>query len=267
MRPDGKRVLLAVGVGAAAAYFAARYATRVEVVEPLEPIEPKLPPVAKPGLYDFAFRDRDWLLPGQSLGGRAYVPVDLGAHPSPAPLLVYLHGLNPSGPLHLGLGAPGNDLRKLSLGRIVAAPSQTSGGPTGATFPGFDLEAFVDAVERATGAAIDRKRVVLAGHSGGACGLPGGGIYGSYGAVSPEAVIALDGCLDPRYGAALGKLGERVPVYVYYQRQSWTSRDIEGARKAFAGRGTFEEIKGVSHESIVPAALERALSTTVSSSA
>ena len=85
--------------------------------------------------------------------------------------------------------------------------------------------------------------------------------YRRKGFVKTEAVIAIDGCLGPSYGDALGKLGQRLPVYVYFQRQTWL-RDFDGFAKAFAGRGVLEEVKGLTgnpHEAIVPVALGRAL--------
>lgn len=208
----------------------------------------------------FAFEDERWLQPGEHDGGLAHVFDEVVA---PAPLLVWLHGTNEKGPLHRGLGAPGFDLRTfVPRTTIVAGPSQTREAASGSRlWIGFDLTAFVDAVERATGVPIDRARVTLAGHSGAGCNATGG-LLSRLGAVRPCAVIAIDGCLDARFGALFGALGEEVPVHVLHQQRVWP-RDPRAFADAFAGRGVLEELDVPGdhpHEDIVPIALGRALS-------
>ena len=208
----------------------------------------------------FAFEDERWLAPGQHEGGLAHV---FDEAPDPAPLLVWLHGTNEGGPLHRGLGAPGFDLRTfVPRTMIVAAPSQTRDAASGSRlWIGFDLTAFVSAVEGATGRAVDRARVIVAGHSGAACSAAGG-LLAPLGAVVPSAVIAIDGCLDARFGALFGALGERTAVHVFHQTRTWP-RDPRAFAQAFAGRGSFVELTVVGdspHEDIVPLALERVLS-------
>lgn len=221
------------------------------------------------GTFDFAFEDARWLRPGQSLGGRAVVPEGLtGA----LPLLVWLHGNNSTTEMHRGLGggaAGSNDLSRMegvgTLPLVIAAPSQTKNAADASLWSGFDLDAFVEAVEKATGRHIDRSRVVLAGHSGAGCSQAGG-LLSPLGAVEPRKVLNIDGCLNERYGQLFGELGARVPVEVYYQTKSWT-RDPAGFARGLAGRGVFEEIKsmgaatGNPHEDVVPVALAKALSS------
>lgn len=214
---------------------------------------------AKPGSFVFPFNDAAWLS-GQKNGGLAFVGDDVDA--SAAPLLVWLHGNNDGGPLHRGLGSSGFDLRSIVPSSfVVAGPSQNKGASGASLWRGFDLDAFVAEVERATGVTVDRNLVFLAGHSGANCNLAGGTLS-PLGSITPAKVIAIDGCLNERYGQAYGALGEKVPVDVYYQRATWP-RDYAAFGKAFAGRGLYQEILvpagGNAHEDIVPIAIQRAI--------
>lgn len=254
MRPGV--VIGTIGVGALVAYAVSRRRSS----EPTSSPAPSAPTQRTTRMdVDFSYRDGDLLNAGQTLGGRARVPAGLEG---PAPLLVWLHGLNQTGTMHPGLSGKGAfDLRELVTDRIVAAPTQQKGAASSGTlWTKWSLDAFVDAVEDATGVIVDRARVIVAGHSGAGCNLAAG-IYAPS-TIVPEAVLAVDTCFDPRYGAALGKLGERSRAFAYFQRATW-QRDFAGFDKAFAGRGVFEEVTGLPgnpHETIVPVAVGRALS-------
>lgn len=213
------------------------------------------------GTVDFPFMDERYLASGQSNGGRVEVPDARGA----LPLLVYLHGNNDSGVLHRAMGgAPGdNDVRTMApAGWMVAAPSQTRGAKGQSLWAGFDLDAFVAAVEAAAGRTVDRSRVVLSGHSGAGC-TTGGGLLGKLGSVVPAKVVVIDVCMTPVYGSLYAALGALVPVEVYYQPFTW-ARDYAGFTRAFGTRGKVVQIDGPftgnAHEQIVPLALGQALS-------
>ncbi len=211
--------------------------------------------LAAPGTYDFPFNDSAWLASGQN-GGRAYVGTSVDS--TSAPLVVWLHGNNNGGSLHRGLGGAGSafDLRsKVPSNFIVAGPSQTRGASGGTLFSHFDLDAFVKEVEEATGTKVDRSRVYLVGHSGANCNVSGGTLS-PLGVIKPRT-IAIDGCLDDKYGRAYRERSQRVPVSVYYQTGTW-SRDYEAFRKSFGNAGEFREITVPAnvaynaHEGIVP---------------
>ena len=213
------------------------------------------------GNYFFPYHDAQYLSPGQSLGGQAYVPP--GARDN-ARLLVFLHGNNDGGMLHGGMGATdtGYDLRPLvPSDTIVAAPSQTRNASGAGLWAGFNLDEFVAAVEAATGATIDRSRVVLMGHSGAGCSSVGG-LLAPLGTIKPQLVAVVDVCAGPTYGDYFGKLGEQVPVSVFYQTKSW-ARDFAGFQAALKGRATMEEIvppaSGNPHDAIVPIAVSKVL--------
>lgn len=219
----------------------------------------------------FAYEDARYLQPGEKDGGLVHRTADAtGA----LPLLVYLHGTNEKGPLHRGLGAPGFDLRKtiepLDVPpMLIAGPSMTRDAWTGSRlWPDFDLTAFVDAVDKAlpSGVTVDRKRVVLAGHSGAGCNTSGGLL--SRAGLSPLAILAIDTCLDADFGRAFGEAADRAPVHVFWQ-ESWP-RDVAAFEAAFADtlqkdsarRGAVVklEVPGTNpHDDIVPLTIARML--------
>lgn len=218
----------------------------------------------KPGSYEFPFDDAQRLLSGQRNGGYVHVPE--GATSS-SPILVWLHGNNEEGVMRRGVGAPGNDLRKMVPSDvIVAAPSQTKGGKGPSLWAGFDLDAFLTAVETAIGGKVDRKNVILAGHSGAGCN-GALGMIGKLDKVMPQQILFIDGCMDPGIGQKLGEVGKKTKVMVFFQRATW-NRDFPGFARAFGQNGSIEEIKsfpsgyGNPHEAIVPVALQRAFGTT-----
>jgi hypothetical protein len=107
---------------------------------------------------DFSFEDGALLRSG-SRGGRAVVVGRGGASDGPLPAVIFLHGLNDGGPIHRWLNPDAIDLRGVVAAIaesaalppfILAAPSQTKdAGHARSLWAGFDLEAFVAAVERA----------------------------------------------------------------------------------------------------------------------
>lgn len=182
----------------------------------------------------FPYDDARLLQANERDGGLAHVPT----HGEQAlPLLVFLHGVNEGGPLHRGLGAGGYDLRAIVDGLdldtpIVAGPSQTKDAWTGSRlWDGFDLDAFVDATEKASGVEVDRERVLLVGHSGAVCNA-GGGVLSPMGTIQPLAIVALDGCMDDRFGKLLGERAAIAPVHVLYQDAIWP-REFGAFKSAF----------------------------------
>jgi hypothetical protein len=171
----------------------------------------------------FAFEDARWLRDGEREGGVAH----LATVTAPAPLVVFLHGVNEGGPLHRGLGGGTFDVRAvvdelISDGTIdapiVAGPSQTRDAWTGAKlWNDFDLGAFVDATEKATATKIDRSRVILVGHSGSGCNATGG-LLGPM-KMKPMAIVALDPCMDERFGKLWA--AQTTPAFIAYQDLIW----------------------------------------------
>lgn len=188
----------------------------------------------------FPYRQRQLLYSRDSAGGLAYVPRGAPAD-APLPLVVFLHGMNPSGVVHMWFGPPYGDLRgvvdelvstKKTAPFVLAAPTHTRYA-TGATvmWHDFDLADFVDATARALGARarIDRERVIVVGHSGGGCN-PSGGIFAGRGeGARPVAVLAVDTCVDDRTVPAMARLSRETRVLFYWQK-TWPRPTADLAR-------------------------------------
>jgi hypothetical protein len=219
------------------------------------------------GDYYFPYRDADYLdvRKGERYGGAAYVPPGTR---NGARLLVYLHGNNDGGMLHGGLGASDTDYDLRAMvpeGTVVAAPSQTVAASGTGLWKGFNLDEFVASVEAAIGANVDRSNVILVGHSGAGC-TPVGGLLAPLGEILPRLVAVVDVCGSAGYGDLFGKLGEKVPVRVFYQVGTW-SRDFAGFHQGLRGRASFERIDTPAgknpHSAIVPIAVQKVLAETV----
>jgi hypothetical protein len=181
--------------------------------------------------------------------------------------------MNAYGQMHMGFNAPFTDLRNVvdalvGAGRVVpfvlAAPTHTrSAFAARRMWPDFDLGDFLDATEAALGGAVhlDRARVVVVAHSGGACNPTGGIFSPSVRRASPLAVLAIDTCLYDDVIPELATLAGAAPVRFYWQPQ-W-NRPVDALADACPSC-TIEEIadlpqKPSPHLAILPEALARAL--------
>jgi hypothetical protein len=228
----------------------------------------------------FPHQDAKLLHRFQRNGGAAVVP----EHSQPEevlPLVVFLHGTNPTSETHLWLGGAGRDLRPLVKRLIdggqvqpfvLAGPSQTkSAGLAATVWQDFDLNTFVEDVVRATDGLvrIDRKRVVLAGHSGAGCN-PRGGLasdYWSAGSPLPLALVSIDPCLDRKMGGAFARRPTEVPLLLWWQPAIWV-RQPDKFQAALLRDKPEQRVDRVRelppmganpHEAILPVAFESAL--------
>lgn len=239
-----------------------------------------LPGVAAAETIYFPHQDARFLYPFQRNGGAALVPEEATAE-EPLPLVVFLHGTNPTPELHLWLGGGGRDLRPLArqLVRskqvspfVLAAPSQSKGAGLARTvWQAFDLAAFVDDVSRATEgrAQIDRQRVVLVGHSGAGCN-PSGGLAADFwtaGIPLPLALVAIDPCLDAKVGQAFARRPASVPLWLSWQPALWVREPNEFSAALARDKPELRVDRVVElpprgpnpHEAIVPIAFESSL--------
>ncbi len=235
-----------------------------------------LPALASAGAtVTFPFEDERWLSAGQKNGGAAYVSDRASGE---VPLVVFLHGVNESRRLHPRLSDGDDDLRKLvdalvATGRttplVLAAPTHSKDATFAETiFPGFDLDAFVEATRAAlpSGVRVDRSRVVVIGHSGGACNPTGGLLAAAKrkGGLTPLALVESDGCMDAYVTEALRQAPESTRVLVYWQTWMWPRR-FEAFRQLMAPRTgvTLEVITGLTdanaHDRMPELVLARAL--------
>ncbi len=228
----------------------------------------------------FPHRDAEFLHRFQHNGGAALVPE--ASQPGEAlPVVVFLHGTNPASETHVWFGGGGKDLRPLAKRLIasgqvkpfvLAAPSQTKNAGLAATvWQGFDLNAFVDDVVRATEGhvTIDRSQVVLAGHSGAGCN-PRGGLaadYWSAGVPLPLALVSIDPCLDRKMGGAFARRPTEVPLLLWWQPAIWVRQPhkFEAALSQGKPEQRIDRVRELPpigpnpHEAILPVAFESAL--------
>lgn len=226
----------------------------------------------------FEHEDARYLRQHQRRGGALFVP-EAARGESGLPLVVFLHGTNPRGALHLWFGGMGKDLRPVVervAGRedvrpfVFAAPSQTVGANFGhSLWSSFDLPRFVSDVRAALGerASVDPEAVYLFGHSGAGCN-PTGGLAADFTgerAIAPLAVVSIDPCLDEEMGRAFAERAPALPLWVLWQSQVWT-RDVDAWSSALLGKGNLDyRITHLSisatnpHDGIVYVAFERAI--------
>jgi hypothetical protein len=228
-------------------------------------------PPASEQSVTFPFDDAALLEPGQHDGGLAFVPAVVPTR-APVPLVVFLHGNNEARALHPRLRDGDDDLRVLArrlAGRkvapfVVAAPSHTRGADAAELlFPAFDLDRFVAATEGALAgrARVDRARIVVVGHSGGACNPTGGLVRAavSPGAVRPMAYVASDGCMGSYVSDALENAAKTAKVRVFWQTWMWP-RATDAFGKSFcAPRADARDVACQVLELTGPDAHERAL--------
>jgi hypothetical protein len=228
----------------------------------------------------FPHQDARFLHRFQRNGGAAVLPEDISAS-EPLPVVVFLHGTNPTSETHMWLGGGGRDLRPLvkrliDSGQVkpfvLAAPSQTKNAGLAATvWQDFDLNAFVEDVARATDGKvnIDRKRVVLAGHSGAGCN-PRGGLaadFWSAGMPLPLALVSIDPCLDRKMGGAFARRPTEVPLLLWWQPAIWVRQPakFEAALLRDKPEQRVDRVRELPpmganpHEAILPVAFESAL--------
>jgi hypothetical protein len=236
-------------------------------------------PLSAKTLY-FPHQDARFLYRFQHNGGAAVLPSK--SNPGEAlPLVVFLHGTNPLSEPHMWLGGGGKDLRPLVkrlidsgqvMPFVLAAPSQTKNAGLAATvWRGFDLNAFVDDVVRATDGqvTIDRTRVVLAGHSGAGCN-PSGGLaadFWSAGVPLPLALVSIDPCLDRKMGGAFARRPTEVPLLLWWQPAIWARHPakFQAALNHDKPEERIDRVRELPpmganpHEAILPVAFEIAL--------
>jgi hypothetical protein len=194
----------------------------------------------------YPYADEVLLHASEKKGGLAYVTAGVEEADEPAPVVVYLHGLNDCGSVHFWYGLFNTDLRPLADeivagGKVrpfvLAAPSQTyNAGSMSTMWSEFDLDTFLDATDAALpdGVWLDRDAVIVVGHSGAGCNLKGGllGTLSPFVATRPAGIIAADTCFDTNIGTALGAVPVGTPVFAFYQPFTW-NRDFEPFRTAF----------------------------------
>lgn len=196
---------------------------------------------------DYEYDGKDVGRPDLAWTGRAYVHPVAQRAGKPLPLVVFLHGLNKALIPHrwMGGGREG-DVRRIVAGLmdhkqigpvIVAGPGSVvpSAVSHGASFRSFDLDTFLDRTDAALAgvAQVDRRRVVVAGHSGAGCSLDGGLATLGTAKTRPHAVLSIDTCMLAGLAERLAKLPPETHVVVSWQSATWQSRSLSLFGKIF----------------------------------
>ena len=216
----------------------------------------------------FPYQQKKLLHSKNGNGGLAYVTPSTSDTSTTLPTIVFLHGMNPDGVVHMWMGERG-DLRPLAdklvaagtVHRfILAAPTHTRFA-TGATimWHDFDLDAFLDATDAALegGLKVDRTKVIVVAHSGGGCNTTGGLFADSK--TKPMSILAVDTCVDDKTSAKLAELATTSNVRVTWQRE-W-KRPIDELERVCPTCKVEEldDLGAQPHNAILPETLKRAL--------
>lgn len=232
--------------------------------------------------YLARYDGRDVARPDLAWTSRVFVDdALLGAADAPRPLVVLLHGTNVERATHRWMGgATQPDLRALaheliSSGAtepfVLAAPSTTLHAAVPWTmWPAFDAERATETIAASLRGvvAIDPTRVVLIGHSGGACNARGAIFSAVERARTPlHAVLAVDGCMGLDEADVLARAPTATDVVVTWQTRSWR-RDFasfraeiermspEGARRTLVELASGERS---AHDATLPLTIRRFL--------
>lgn len=213
------------------------------------------PPHGRSIDYDYAARDvgkAEW-----GWHGRAYLHPEISLAPDrPRPLVVFLHGVNPSSARYYWVGGGEvPDVRswidELVEGAKIEAP--VFAAPTTnesctlpqALFTGFDLDRFIERTVRATRgqAEIDLERVVVVGHSGAGCNLRGGLINALRGSIAPRAALVVDVCMHPIEGPGFAMARPETDIVVTWQA-TW-KRDAHAFERQFLAASVKRGARGM----------------------
>lgn len=211
--------------------------------------KPPPPPPLEGTTYDYDYDGKVDGHPERRWLGRVFVPKKAAEKAaSPLPVLVFLHGTNAEKIKYrwMGGGQEGDVRRIVSemidSGQVppmlVAAPSSIDPNTivnAGLSWPAFDLDNFLDrTTERLAGTAvIDRARVIVAAHSGGACNIRGGLASALRARNTPVlAGFSIDTCMLFDLAKELAHARPSMHVVVTWQTLSW-DREFSGFRTYF----------------------------------
>jgi hypothetical protein len=206
------------------------------------------PPKLSGSTIDYEFTAAEAKKAEHAWTGRAFVHAKV-PRDAPVPLLVFIHGLNVEKIKFrwIGGGQEGDVRRIVSeLIESGAIPPAVVAAPTSTdpkimvnaltTWPGFDLDVFLERTQRALGGAakIDRARIVVAGHSGAGCNVKGGIST----ALRPkkakvQAGLVIDVCMATDLARDLVKAPKDTHVVVSWQEISWANRPTTDFRNVF----------------------------------
>lgn len=210
----------------------------------------KKPPPLEGSSYDYAYDGKADRHPERRWLARVFVHRRAAALAGQAlPLLVFIHGNNAEKIKYrwMGGGQEG-DVRRIVSEMIetgmvppmlVAAPSSidpSTMSSAGLTWPAFDLDLFVEKTIARLGSAavVDRRRVMVAGHSGAGCNIRGGLASALRAKGTPVlAAFSIDTCMLLDLARDLAHVRPTTHVIVTWQSMSWSNRAFGAFRAGF----------------------------------
>jgi hypothetical protein len=245
--------------------------------------KPVPPPPLTGKTIDYPYDAKDVKDPSRAYTGRAFVPDRSLAEKGALPLVVFMHGLNKELLAHRWMGG-GNegDVRRIVADLVERGviPPVILAGPgsvardavsNGSSFPVFDFDKFIDLTEGALKgtAQIDKKRIVVTGHSGAGCSGKGGIVSATSSKQRPFAVVSIDTCMGGGLAESLAGVGAETHVVVTWQTVSW-DRNFKHFRAIFdktvathpAKSGVLRELDALpalprAHDATVPQTYEK----------
>ncbi len=208
------------------------------------PADANAPPKGR--TIDFEYDAADLKDRSRAYTGRIFLHDQARTEPGALPLVVFFHGLNREKiPFRWMGGGKEGDVRRIVGGLIesgairpvlVAGPSSTDKDATGygSSFPAFDLDKFVAQVEQSLDgvAHVDRRAILVFGHSGAGCSEKGGIVSATSSKLRPHAVVSIDTCMPGTLAASLGAAHPDTHVLVTWQSASW-DRDFSHFERVF----------------------------------
>lgn len=190
--------------------------------------------------------------------GRAYLhPAVLAEAHTPRPLVVFMHGLNTDKiPFRWMGAAPDPDVREMIASLIAQAQIEPSilVAPTTtyecemprSMWPAFDLDRFMALALRSLEgkATVDRRRVILVGHSGAGCNTAGGMVAALRSTVPLRAVLVIDTCMDVAAAPLLALAPPSTDIVVAWQPLGW-KRPVEEFEHVFLETSASRFSKGI----------------------
>ncbi|MBI5536267.1 MAG: hypothetical protein HY898_26330 [Deltaproteobacteria bacterium] len=247
----------------------------------LSVLQPAAAAPSKGVSFDYAQGKEDAVATLRAWKGRAYLHPAVLAEPTrPRPLVVFMHGLNRDKVPFRWMGAASDpDVRDMIAGlidgqkiepAILVAPTTVTECDTPRTmWPGFDLGRFLALTMRHLDArvVVDRRNVILVGHSGAACNTAGGLVAAVRSEAALKAVLVIDTCMDEAAGGLLALAPPDTDVVVSWQPLGW-ERPFEAFERLFLESSGDRHSRGLrkvqrlnipepnAHGAIVPVALE-----------
>jgi pimeloyl-ACP methyl ester carboxylesterase len=246
--------------------------------------EAQIPMLAHGKTIDFVFDAKETHHTDEVYEGRIFLPAEVrGDAQTPRPLVVFLHGINVDHTrFRFSGGKPDEPDIRLVLGDLVArrvVPPLVVAAPTTtvscevpvATWPSFDLDAFVARTARALRGkvTIDLDRVVLVGHSGGGCNAKGG-IFSALAGTTLHlrGVMSIDTCMSVTDARVLAAAPPWTDVVVTWQPFTWkrpfedyqtTFRETKPPEGSLRALEEFHPEHGNAHNVMVELTLEKYL--------